>query len=270
MTIELQCQQGFADLYSALESLPTTLKFTDRATTTIENSRRARITLSVKIPGSIGILVYSSSTGASFTIWAYQSDDSTGSQPAIKHTTALLKAFNLLIRSDPHELNFHLPRLLSEAHKTVHLEESATPMALSNAILSEDAYAASTSTIVDSLGQTEGGSTSIDGAPQSRKSKLDVVENIIYKKGKNIIKNAIKDGDIRNEDDPNVDSDLLLPWAGRAQAGVIWEAEETVHFPPITIRKPRPEETRSRVRTAIKWPSIKAPTPVTYTISKGK
>lgn len=267
MTIELHCQQGFADLYSAFESLPTPLKFSNRATSTLENSRRARITLAVKNPGSVGILVNSSSTGASFSIWAYQSDDSTGSQSAIKHTTSLLKAFNILAETDEHDLAFHLPRLLAEAHKTVNLEESITPSALSYAIQSEDEYTAHASMTLDHSERLDSGSD--DDATQSSKSEIDVIENVIFKKGKNIIKNAIRDGDIGDKDDPNVNSDLLLPWNGEAQAGVIWESEEAVHFPPIVIRKPRPEDMKKRVRKATNRPSLKSPTPITYTISKG-
>jgi hypothetical protein len=267
LTIELHCQQGFADLYSSFESLPTTLKFSHRATCTLENSRRARITFAVKTPGSIGILVYSSSTGASFSIWAYQSDDSTGLQPAIKHTTSLVKAFNMLIETEE-DLSFHLPRLLAEAHKTVNLEESMTPMALSNAIQSEKEHEAHALITLDHSERPD--SASDNEANESSKSKIDVLENVIFKKGKNIIKNAIKDGDSGIKDDPNVNPDLLLPWSGEDQAGVLWETEETVHFPPITIRKPRPEDMKKRVRRAMNRPSLKSPSPVTYTINQGK
>eukprot|EP00596_Hydrurales_sp_CCMP1899_P009725 CAMPEP_0119049162 /NCGR_PEP_ID=MMETSP1177-20130426/63174_1 /TAXON_ID=2985 /ORGANISM="Ochromonas sp, Strain CCMP1899" /LENGTH=1191 /DNA_ID=CAMNT_0007026049 /DNA_START=3076 /DNA_END=6651 /DNA_ORIENTATION=- len=267
LTIELHCQQGFADLYSAFESLPTTLKFSNRATCTLENSRRARITFAVKTPGSIGILVYSSSTGASYSIWAYQSDDTTGMQPAIKHTDNLVKAFNRLIETKE-DLSFHLPRLLAEAHKKVNLEESMTPMTISAIIQFKEEYEAHTSITLDHSEHSDYDSD--DEADQSDKSKIDVIENLIFKKGKNIIKNAIKDGDRGIKDDPNVNPDLLLPWSGEDQAGVLWESEETVHFPPITIRKPRPEDMKKRVRRAMNRPSLKSPTPVTYTINKEK
>ena len=191
--------------------------------------------------GLIGILVYSPSVGANYKIWAYQSGNSTLSQSSIIHTSSLVKAFNILILNDSHDLNFHLPRLLSEAHEKVKNEENA-PLPLS-AILKTEENVGSDYNRRPTVGGI--GTKKMHGTDHFHDPiDIEIVENLIFKKGKTILKDII----LRNEpivcvdgeseydpddpfffnhpggqDDPNVDADLLLPWKKSVEAGLLSE-----------------------------------------------
>ena len=120
----MECSEGFAELYSIRNRLPTPIKFSNRADTTIENLKISRIVMKIGPPGLIGILVYSKSTTAKYKIWGYQSGEASTSTAAIRHTSSLVKAFNILIQNNTYDLNLHLPRLLLDAHQKVKNEES--------------------------------------------------------------------------------------------------------------------------------------------------
>ena len=121
----MECSEGFAELYSIPDKFPTTLEFSNRADTTTENLKISRIVMKIGPTGLIGILVHSKSARAKYKIWSYESGDSSLSQPAIIHTSSLVKAFNILIQNNSYDLSLHLPRLLLEAHKKVKTDESA-------------------------------------------------------------------------------------------------------------------------------------------------
>ena len=194
--------------------------------------------------GLIGILVYSPSVGANYKIWAYQSGNSTLSQSSIIHTSSLVKAFNILILNDSHDLNFHLPRLLSEAHEKVKKEENA-PLPLS-AILKTEENVGSDYNRRPTVGGI--GTKKMHGTDHFHDPvDIEIIENLIFKKGKTILKDII----LRNEpivcvdgeseydpddpfffnhpggqDDPNVDADLLLPWKRSVEAGLLSEYQQ--------------------------------------------
>ena len=120
----MECSEGFAELYSIPGKFPTTLEFSNRADTTTENLKISRIVMKIGPTGLIGILIHSKSARAKYKIWSYESGDSSLSQPAIIHTSSLVKAFNILIQNNSYDLSLHLPRLLLEAHKKVKTDES--------------------------------------------------------------------------------------------------------------------------------------------------
>ena len=130
-------------------------------------------------------MVFSSSVGATYKIWAVQSGDSTLQQASIKHTTSLVQAFDILSLHSNHDLNFHLPRLLVEAHRAVAKDElyrsilSSAPTPHTEKSSDSNATADTCPTV---LTQTE---TDIGEDRQA-------VENFIFKRGKLIIKDEIR------------------------------------------------------------------------------
>ena len=88
VTIELRCVYGFADVYTASESLPTPIEFTQRASCTLENGKVCRIMTKCGggERGHISLLVHSQSTGALFSLWAYETGKMVIEVPEIKHT----------------------------------------------------------------------------------------------------------------------------------------------------------------------------------------
>ena len=130
-------------------------------------------------------MVFSSSVGANYKIWAFQSGDSTLQQSSIKHTTSLVQAFNLLSLHSNHDLNFHLPRLLVEAHRAVAKDE------LYQSILSS-APTPHTQKTSDSNASTDISPTVLTQSDMDIGEDRQAVENFIFKRGKLIIKDEIR------------------------------------------------------------------------------
>jgi hypothetical protein len=181
VTIELQCKKGYADMYARIGDIPTTSTFSARAVATDENGKIARIMLEVETPQSIGVLILSRSTGASYRIWAFQTGSSVGGLPPIEKTSALIKAFNVVSQNTLDDLSLRLPRLLESAHDRI------------------DGMDTRSSEREERLKNHP-----------SRSSTLNtdsVTENVAFKKGREVIKEHIRSGETR--DDPNVDPDLM-------------------------------------------------------------
>ena len=130
-------------------------------------------------------MVFSSSVGANYKIWAFQSGDSTLQQSSIKHTTSLVQAFNLLSLHSHHDLNFHLPRLLVEAHRAVAKDE------LYQSILSS-APTPHTQKSSDNNASTDICPTVLTQTEMDIGEDRQAVENFIFKRGKLIIKDEIR------------------------------------------------------------------------------
>ena len=130
-------------------------------------------------------MVFSSSVGANYKIWAFQSGDSTLQQSSIKHTTSLVQAFNLLSLHSNHDLNFHLPRLLVEAHRAVAKDE------LYQSILSS-APTPHTQKSSDCNASTDISPTVLTQSDMDIGEDRQAVENFIFKRGKLIIKDEIR------------------------------------------------------------------------------
>lgn len=218
VTIELQCAYGFADVYSASDSIPTTVHFEHRAACTLENAKLGRITTKVSGGDHVCILVHSRSTGATFTLWAYETGKMSIEVPAVKRTIKFVKAFNCLIENNEEELGTFLPRLLYEAHRNVELQDekeladTAVFRRHHNATAADDGArarpdagnASSRESIVGNSGSEAGDSAPLPSSLLLDEDGEDIVERYIYRKSITLLR-----GDPTIN--PNVDAQLMLP-----------------------------------------------------------
>jgi hypothetical protein len=264
LTINLECTDGFADLYTMPNKLPTPLRHKNKALTTVQNLKNVRIVTADQGVGVVGVLVLSPLVGARYRVWAYQSGDSSVLQAPMRRATAMVKAFDKLIANNTHDLNMHLTSLLHEAHSAVARDDDkAAPLT--------------------ALQYAQG--TDASQAARSRPYKVhddenEAVENMLFKTGKRKIKNETrtnrlnltdndggpfnfadidsvsmteKEREIRVLSDPNMDSDLLIPWSSKQNAGTIdreiqilceneknatrCDSDFDVYFPPISASR---------------------------------
>jgi hypothetical protein len=109
--------KGFADLYASFNSVPDSLDHEKHATATSENGRIARIILPSQKSEPLILSISSSSTGAEYELWAYQSGGLPMLPDAIAHTETLVNTFNVVSQNRLEDLSLHLPRILVDAHK---------------------------------------------------------------------------------------------------------------------------------------------------------
>ena len=201
--------------------MPTTNQFTQRAACTLENGKIGRIT-TMADHGSdhICILVHSRSTGAAFSLWAYETGKMTIEVPEIKRAMLYAKAFNLLIENDEEDLNLHLPRLLADAHQTVELEEEKAEAVAAvfrrqidvvrpskNIDLESTKHIDENSHVDVVINETVSSPKPTSLLPfddEDSEGEEDVVERYIYRKSITLLR-----GDPTIN--PNVDSQLMLP-----------------------------------------------------------
>ena len=252
VTIELQCTYGFADVYSASDGMPTTYQFTQRAACTLENGKIGRITTSADHGSDhICILVHSRSTGAAFSLWAYETGKMTIEVPEIKRAMLFAKAFNLLIENDEEDLNLHLPRLLADAHETVELEEEKAEAAAavfrrqidvvrpskfagseSNKLIDENSrldVVIDASHLPDETATSPRPPSLLEFDDEDSEGEEDVVERYIYRKSITLLR-----GDPTIN--PNVDPQLMLPCLipkRELPVRITTEPITTINFPRI-------------------------------------
>lgn len=244
--------------------LPTPLRHKNKALTTVQNLKNVRIVTADQGVGVVGVLVLSPLVGARYRVWAYQSGDSSLLQAPMRRATAMVKAFDKLIANNTHDLNMHLTSLLQEAHSAVARDDDkAAPLT--------------------ALQYAQG--TDASQAARLRPYKVhddenEAVENMLFKTGKRKIKNETrtnrlnltdndggpfnftdidsvsmteKEREIRVLSDPNMDSDLLIPWSSKQDAGTIdreiqilceneknatrCDSDFDVYFPPISASR---------------------------------
>lgn len=269
LTINLECTDGFADLYTIPDKLPTPLRHKNKALTTVQNLKNVRIVTADQPVGVVGILVLSPLVGARYRIWAYQSGDRL-LDPPMKHTAAMVKAFDRLISNNTHDLNLHMTSLLEEAHLAVSRDDAkAAPLtALQYAQGTDMLYPVRTRTY------------------RVHDDENEAVENMLFNRGKKIMKNEISVDrlgrigdtvnsteiesvsicesvtDIRVLSDPNTDSVLLTPWSNSSSSGTIdkeirilcdnennetrLDSDFSVYFPPISVSRRSSYETEGK------------------------
>ena len=225
------------------------------------------------------ILVHSRSTGAAFSLWAYETGKMTIEVPEIKRAMLFAKAFNLLIENDEEDLNLHLPRLLADAHKNVELEEEKAEAVAAvfrrqidvvrpskSADLESTKHIVENSrldVVIDANHHPNENATSPRPASlllfddEDSEGEDDVVERYIYRKSITLLR-----GDPTIN--PNVDSQLMLPCLIPKR-----ELPEEVSTEPIpTINFPRIKgTTTSAAATHLRNMKKKTPT-ITYNLTK--
>jgi hypothetical protein len=297
LTINLECTDGFADLYTIPNKLPTPLRHKNKALTTVQNLKNVRIVTSDQPVGVVGVLVLSPLVGARYKVWAYQSGDSSLLQAPMRHTTAMVKAFDKLIANNTHDLNMHLTSLLDEAHSAVSRDDDReAPLTALQYAQGTDLHPTRTRTY------------------RVHDDENEAVENMLFKRGKRKINSETRAGrlnctgdvggpftstdnesvfmtekerNIRVLSDPNMDSDLLIPWSNKQDAGTIDKEIQTlcenekkatrcdsdldVYFPPISVSRKSAYETERNNNFQIgklKNPSSKPMKAIVYTTKK--
>lgn len=264
LTINLECTDGFADLYTIPNKLPTPLRHKNKALTTVQNMKSVRIVTADQPVGVVGVLVLSPLVGARYRVWAYQSGDSSLLHAPMKHATAMLKAFDKLAANNTHDLNMHLTSLLDEAHTAVSRDDdTASPLTALQ-------YALGTDVLNPTRTRTY----------RAHDDENEAVENMLFKRGKIKIKSETRTGrlkftgdvggifnstdlepvfmtekerEIRVLSDPNMDPDLLIPWSSMQDADTIDKEIQTlcenekyttrcdsdfdVYLPPISVSR---------------------------------
>jgi len=264
VTIELRCVYGFADVYTASESLPTPIEFSQRASCTLENGKVCRIMTKCGggERGHISLLVHSQSTGALFSLWAYETGKMVIEVPEIKHTMKMIKAFDRLIANDEEELNIHLPRLLSEAYESVEMLEQKVSSA--SATFRSPGGSGNMAGSVPTGGTHSNGGDNTAAAAEDDEDDDDdgdVVERYIYRKSITLLR-----GDPTVN--PNVDSDLMLPCLLPKKE---LPAVVTATAPPLTlprIKGAQADTTTSKPTFTLKKHLLRSPTKQSFSLTQ--
>jgi hypothetical protein len=274
--------------------LPTPLRHKNKALTTVQNLKNVRIVTAEQPVGVVGVLVLSPLVGARYRVWAYQSGDSSLLQAPMRRTTAMVKAFDKLITNNTHDLNMHLTSLLDEAHSAISRDDDrAAPL-----------------TALQYVQGTDVNPTRTRGY-RVHDDENEAVENMLFKRGKRKINSETRAGrlnftgdaggpnnstDIGSVpmtekerkisvlSDPNMDSDLLIPWSNKQDAGTIDKEIQTlceneknatrcdidlhVYFPPIYVSRRSAYETEINNNFRIGKLKNKPMKPIVYTTKK--
>jgi hypothetical protein len=214
--------------------------------------------LTIEEPRVIMIAVLSSSTGSEYELWACQSGQSAVLPSALDRASRLTQAFNVLSENKVEDLNLHLPKLLSDAHKSVastiqksEVRRDSVLRRLSRSF--EDFKKASDSELMADL------------------------ENFVAKRGRSIIKQKnCKDGKILFED-PNSHGDIFPPYSKTQNAETYNQEQNYTNnlvrsdissLPALEFNLPyQSKEVR---RTATKYSSVNSfpIVPITYKVRK--